>query len=408
MSILWTNPAAWWGLAALLVPIAIHLLVRYRSTRVPFPSLRFLRSTRLAAFHQRVIADWPLLAVRLLILAAAVAALAGPVLVTEYHRTSWNARVARAFVVLGDAAEKREIARIVEEEGRGSHATAVFPTIVDAASWLSRQAPAAREIVFVGDLRAGRITDADVTAIPPHVGVRFLPIPDARAQEAVRLAGISAGAGQKATPYQVDVQIGPQTNRLRYAASASDAGPSVVVRAGSADQTYAEAVLAAVLAEGVLWGRSTSRSVQIRFAGAPADGEVSSPARQAWMRDVLARLPEITGGDSAGQLIVVSEMSVRDPAAPRLVARVLNEVFAESLDALAAAPIPATVLAGWSRPPGSSPPDVQPADEGDRRWLWAAALALLMLETVMRGGPTRARPSASATERPASEDVRVA
>ena len=75
----WLLPIAFAGLVTLAIPIAIHLLVRQRSRRLSFPSLRFLQSTPLAALKRRTLQDWPLLAVRLLILAAAVAALAAPV-----------------------------------------------------------------------------------------------------------------------------------------------------------------------------------------------------------------------------------------------------------------------------------------------------------------------------------------
>jgi hypothetical protein len=61
--------------------------------------------------------------------------------------------------------------------------------------------------------------------------------------------------------------------------------------------------------------------------------------------------------------------------------------------------IPREQLARWSRPAGQPSPHATPVDEGDRRWWWAAALALLALEHVLRRD--RARPvdaGAAATE----------
>ncbi|MBA3270032.1 MAG: BatA domain-containing protein, partial [Acidobacteria bacterium] len=55
MSVFWLQPQAWWGVAALAIPIAIHLLARQRSRRLLFPTLRFLRATRLAALRQHVV-----------------------------------------------------------------------------------------------------------------------------------------------------------------------------------------------------------------------------------------------------------------------------------------------------------------------------------------------------------------
>ena len=41
-------------------------------------------------------------------------------------------------------------------------------------------------------------------------------------------------------------------------------------------------------------------------------------------------------------------------------------------------------LSSWSRQPGSPLADAPLRDEGDRRWLWGAALVLLAVEAWMR------------------------
>ena len=79
---LWLNPVALFALAAIAAPILIHILVQRRAERFPFPTLRFLQPTRLAAIRRHLLEDWRLLAVRAALLAAAAAALAGPLLVT--------------------------------------------------------------------------------------------------------------------------------------------------------------------------------------------------------------------------------------------------------------------------------------------------------------------------------------
>ena len=68
MSVLWLSPAAFLGLALIAVPIVIHLLVRQQGRRVDYPSLRFLRSSRLAAFRRRNIQDALLLICRVTII----------------------------------------------------------------------------------------------------------------------------------------------------------------------------------------------------------------------------------------------------------------------------------------------------------------------------------------------------
>ena len=95
----WRNPAAWFGLAALAIPIAVHLLARTRAHVVRFPSLRFIAVSRLAARKRRKLTDLALLALRLAALTLAVAACADPVWLTASRRAAWGARVSRAVVL---------------------------------------------------------------------------------------------------------------------------------------------------------------------------------------------------------------------------------------------------------------------------------------------------------------------
>ena len=95
---LWVNPAALFALAAVAAPLLIHLLIQRRAERVPFPTLRFLQPTRLSAIRRQLLDDLPLLAVRVALIAAAVAALAGPLLVTASRKQAWDRRVVRATV----------------------------------------------------------------------------------------------------------------------------------------------------------------------------------------------------------------------------------------------------------------------------------------------------------------------
>ena len=87
---LWLNPLALFALAAIAAPILIHILVRRTAERFPFPTLRFLKPTRLAAIRRHLLEDWRLLAIRAALLAAAAAALAGPLIVTNGRRQAWD------------------------------------------------------------------------------------------------------------------------------------------------------------------------------------------------------------------------------------------------------------------------------------------------------------------------------
>ena len=60
---IWLNPAAWIAVAIVAAPVLIHLLVHRRAERFPFPTLRFIQPTRLAAIRRHVLEDIVLLAV---------------------------------------------------------------------------------------------------------------------------------------------------------------------------------------------------------------------------------------------------------------------------------------------------------------------------------------------------------
>ena len=99
MGITFLQPWAWLLAATVALPIAVHLLARNRSRRMPFPTLRFLEVTKLSAVSRQTLQDVPLLAVRIALVLAAVAALAGPVFVTPAREAAWAGRVARAVVL---------------------------------------------------------------------------------------------------------------------------------------------------------------------------------------------------------------------------------------------------------------------------------------------------------------------
>ena len=74
------TPLFFVGLAALAVPIVIHLIQRERKTVVEFPSLMFVRRIPYQSVRRRRIRNWALLLLRLTALALIVAAFARPFL----------------------------------------------------------------------------------------------------------------------------------------------------------------------------------------------------------------------------------------------------------------------------------------------------------------------------------------
>ena len=119
MGVAWLHPWVWLAGALVAVPIAIHLLARDRSRHVPFPSLRFVERTPLSAVARHRLQDIALLLVRMAIVLLAVAALAGPILITPAREAVWATHVARAVVSSERTAPvDNTVARYAAEDAR--------------------------------------------------------------------------------------------------------------------------------------------------------------------------------------------------------------------------------------------------------------------------------------------------
>lgn len=398
MTIFWLQPWAWVGLTALLVPVVVHLLARQQHRRLLFPSLRFLHTTRLSAFRRWKITDWPLLVVRVLILGLAVAALASPVFVSADRQRTWAARSARAVVVVTaaeDASGATEAAALAADEQAAAFVGREFPVrsvdiangLRDAATWLDRQLPAAREVVIVGDVRAGTLTAGDLAIVPVHTGIRFLPVASAEPTREFQLAAVSAGDTTTGA-YQLRTTLADLATRVEYSPSGIAQGTLVEVRAAAAHRQRVEAALRAVLSEGLVLPRDGSRRVIIEFDGAPQvpSRTIVRPPGISWMRTALERIDNVRGGEQDGALVVETDVAGDDRRLVHLIAQVVTEAFADDRRDLEPRRVPASTLAAWARPSAGVPPDVKPGDEGDRRWMWIAVLALLAVESWLRRG----------------------
>jgi hypothetical protein len=413
MTVYWLQPLAWWGLLTLALPILIHLLVRHRSRRLSFPSIRFLRSTATVALRRRFISDWPLLVTRLAVLACAVAALAAPAFVTPARRVAWNARVARAIIA---ASGTPAVDQIVQAERAATFTSAVFAAednvpgaVRDAVTWLQHQAPAARELVIVGDVRQGSLTQGDIDSIARDIGIRFRLVPaSAKASEVELLAVVNRGDAMVSTA-RVRTTLAEDHTSVSYLPAPQFTTEHITVMAAAEHQEHGQAVLRAVLAEGVVLGRRSDRRVTIAFAAAQdaASTRLKQPASQQWMRDALERLPDFRGGELEGRLIVFVPVPVTDGSAPSIVARIASAVFADDLTDMEPRRITPSRLEAWTRSPEPSLTSIPPADESDRRWLWALTLILLAVEQLLRRGHLTVSPNrTSAPTR--DEEVRVA
>ena len=461
---LWLNPAALFALAAVAAPILIHILIQRSAERFPFPTLRFLLPTRLAAIRRHLLEDLPLLAVRVALLAAAAAALAGPLLVTAGRRQAWDGRVVRA--VVRDSVEAELAPPPVAPPGRADqgrplrpapHQEKTFETasltdgIRRAILWLETAPPARREVVVSSPLPIGSITQADVAAIPADIGVRFERTGTLPAARTVPGGHLLTSGGVRVR----EVTFAGDRTSLRDAAGAEAMVWPIDVVAAQAERPAVDAAIAAVLSQRV-WAAPPDRRarlVLLQPAAVDADLNVRTTSEvvqafssavidQPWMADAVARIardralraaaarvaaglsaarftaapwqtlasaadgrPLAVAAGSANGIVVASAARASDVVTPVLLRSIANAI-AEPPDLRRAEvlPIADAVLQQWSRPPAPvASPRVDTVDQDDRRWPWLAALGLLALEMWIRRSRT-----GDAVHRRREEDAGVA
>lgn len=77
-SLFFTNTLMLAGMAALAIPILIHLLLKRKKKQVPFSTIRFFQLQDEQSSRRRKLRNWLLLALRLLIVTLLVLAFARP------------------------------------------------------------------------------------------------------------------------------------------------------------------------------------------------------------------------------------------------------------------------------------------------------------------------------------------
>jgi len=92
-------PALFWGAAACAAPVVIHLLLRSRPRRQPFPAIRFLMASHKASTRQHRLRHLLLLALRILAIMLVVAALARPTSRGSWLSAQSRERTAAVFLI---------------------------------------------------------------------------------------------------------------------------------------------------------------------------------------------------------------------------------------------------------------------------------------------------------------------
>lgn len=383
MSIAWLVPSAFAGLALIAVPIAIHLLIKHHSRQVAFPSLRFLQRSDLSALRRRSVQDLLLLVCRILIIAAAIAALAAPVIVTPGRQAAYANRVARA-IVLEPGADRA----IASRQSQDAFVSEVFledrlrDAVIEAVAWLDDQPPAARELVVVAAFTLGQLSDADLVAVPPATGVRLVPLDSAPASRDVEWP-VLRRQGDALVREPRLVRLGDEATSVAEASPLPVPDEPIVMVAAPGDQRLANAALRAALTAGIHWPASAPARLVVAWKGA-GDAAIARAA--------------------VGTQVVRMDVPSPTSSAASAVARAIAGVLDDPARTMEPVKLTRDQLARWERAPGAPPAAARPVDEGDRQWFWLAALALLGVEQILRAQSRRASREQSDT----SPEARVA
>ncbi len=366
MRLILLNPAGLASLIGLAAPILVHLLLRRRARRVPFPSLRFVQPSHAAAVRLRAITDRRLLCIRCAVVAAAALALARPLLVTPDRRDGWNARTVRAIVVDATPSAGRPSAAVDEERRTAFRSTviqseAIDDGIAEAVNWLTAAPPARREVVVLSDFQRGTVDRVMVDRVPASIGVRLRQI-------------------------------------ISEARSIAEPEVRVTVQAPARDRAAAEAALRAA-GQGSDASRRTV-AIYTRDAEPPCGvGRLLAP----WMAAVAPAVANArTGAIDARSMVIALDAPTSSFELPRTIRAVRRALLAPAAwRELEPDRLPQAALAALSRP--SQPiadADMKQAEEPDGRWLWLAGLAFIGLETWLRRRLDAGLSKPSAEEQP--------
>jgi hypothetical protein len=334
----------------------VHLLARQHVRTLRFPSLRFLQQTQLASFRRRSIEDALLLACRVAIVAAAAAALAGPLLETPSRVASYAERTSRAIVIM-EPSSTDVMASLEEGSYRSTRVqrAQIADALLDAVRWLDAQPRSSREIVVTGALRRGSIESADLAIVPSGIGIRF----DQAATDGPIDLSVSILTRRDGRLMRVEraARLSPESTRVSEGAAAPVRPDLVTISARPADAALAAAALRAALDAGVPW-RDFERPVAIVWSGGSESG--IGPGTE------IIRVPAPDPPSSAADAVLATLTTIG------------------RLDWIEPLIIPRQQLDAWSRRPGPPAADAPVGDESDRRWLWALALGLLAAEWWLR------------------------
>ena len=369
---IWTNPWAWLGMAALAVPILIHLLTRESSTPVPFPTLRFLKASTVVEARRRRMTDVPLLIVRCLILAFVVAALAQPFMASP----SSNAVRRLVIVDITDSVDGAQAASAARSAAEGTADVRVIErrdlraAIAEAATWAD-QLTGTREVAIVSDFQRGALDAGSVAALPAGTGLKLHQVP-------------SRGLDLGATP-GIELQ-------LDHAATTAAWREEQPIAPLEIDTAQSPAVARAILAAASATADARRGALRPALFVLPDSPRIDALRRAAtaaldpWAYGLVANVHGTSSIQDvrADSTRVIVFLGTSDPAQAA-------DAIRQALPALGTGPVlaelePAVASSNELRSleRETTAAAVKTPSTWIGRWFWLAALALLALETVMR------------------------
>lgn len=407
---IWGTPAAGWALMALAVPVLIHTLVRRRAKPTPFPTLRFLPHTRLASIERRALEDVVLLTIRLGVLAAAIAAIAAPFVITTSRRAAWDAVTIRAEVAAGVPARG--------DADRSFVAETVSQGIGQALGWLEVQRPGRRQLIVRSAFPVGSVLGSDVASVPAHVGLTFERANTLPATSRFPAPPVLArNAGGSILRIQRETIFAGDRTSVHDTETSEAANPPIAIVAPVGRRAAADEILRSQFADRVP-APSGGRAARIELVDGLAATRPTTVEniRSAWMADAVAAIwrdmTPRTGlphgfvfRADGGLLVIRADSAITDAVLARLVRSMLvaiSPVAEPQREEIL--PIPDTQLNAWSREPGPAAIPSPGQRPSDARWFWLVALVVLGVETLARRKSAR-----SEVDEPAvAERARVA
>jgi hypothetical protein len=293
--------------------------------------------------------------------------------------------------------------------------------------------------VIASPFAIGSIAQGDIDGVPANIGIRFEragTLPATRTLAAGRLLTADGALDRQVTLERdrTSVQETPFADAIPW---------PIDVVSSPADRPAVDAAIAAVRSQRV-WAAPPGRHARLEVATRREVAQGFSPAlaiQIAWMAEAVARIaddrdlpaaaarianglpdarftaapwqtlasaadgrPLAAAAASPDGLLVVSAAPASDVATPVLLRAMANAIAAvPDLRSAEVTPIADSILQRWSRPAAPvSSPRIDTIDRDDRRWLWLAVVALMILELWVR------RSRADETRAVGAEDARVA